>query len=378
MKYSVSFVIAILTVTQCLSQNFSSLSVLVSDDETGKPIEAASVIIKEAGWATKITGSDGKAFFDKSMPVGEIRFIVSKEGYQGIEGAFNITTEERSNSLNVKLSKFQDEKLLIIGEIVDDNNNDLEGVIIEIRIADMTRTTKSDASGNYKFIVPLGKTPFDASSIRFEIKCSDGNHKISETVPVSKTNTVYKDFKISCLQLYLDTISRKYSSFQLGLLPFLMVASRQQGDMAKYKEQRSSFIKLCKKFNFPLKYDEEELTPEFILSTVFSNLTPFMSSNELEVKEGFLLSRNFDELLVTWFFSEETFKEAAFYPILENFEKFLKNNTILSKELNEEGLNILKKDFRSNIKKGYQTRALNYYNLYNWMNNKVDKYLFNN
>ncbi|MFM9947266.1 MAG: hypothetical protein ACKV1O_04950 [Saprospiraceae bacterium] len=132
MKFSISILVAILTATQCLAQSFSSLAVFVSESETGKPLATASVIIKEAGWATKTTGSDGKAFFDKSMPIGEIHYIVSKEGFQGVEGTFNITTEEKSNSLKINISKFRDDRLLITGEVVDDYDRDLEHVQISM------------------------------------------------------------------------------------------------------------------------------------------------------------------------------------------------------------------------------------------------------
>jgi hypothetical protein len=107
MKSIISFFVIVFTGTNCLSQSFASLAVFVSENQSGTPVPSASVIIKEAGWASKTTGSDGKAFFEKSMPVGEIHYIVSKEGYQGVEGTFNITTEEKSNTLRIIFSKFR-------------------------------------------------------------------------------------------------------------------------------------------------------------------------------------------------------------------------------------------------------------------------------
>ncbi|MBK8968372.1 MAG: hypothetical protein IPM36_17245 [Lewinellaceae bacterium] len=85
MKSISSIIIAFLATISCYSQSFSSLAVFISENENGNPIPSASIIVKEAGWALKTTGIDGKVFFDKSMPVGEIHYIISKEGYQGLK-----------------------------------------------------------------------------------------------------------------------------------------------------------------------------------------------------------------------------------------------------------------------------------------------------
>lgn len=198
MKSTISFLIVLLTAINCYSQSFSSLAVFISDEETGNPISSASIIVKEAGWATKTTGSDGKAFFDKSMPIGEIHYIVSKEGYQGLEGTFNITTEEKSNSLKIKLSKFRDDRLLITGEVVDDNDRDLEGAVVEVKVADIIRTAKTDASGNYKIELTLNRTQYDVSTLKLEAKCGNGNGKKVETIDLTRRNVIYKDFKLNC------------------------------------------------------------------------------------------------------------------------------------------------------------------------------------
>lgn len=79
MKNIITLAFLILIQSICLAQPHSSLVVLVSDKETGKAIPGASVIIKEAGWATKTADGNGKAIFTKSIPMGEIHFVVSKE-----------------------------------------------------------------------------------------------------------------------------------------------------------------------------------------------------------------------------------------------------------------------------------------------------------
>jgi|GEM_PF-4812435 len=197
MKFFIPFLIVILTGNNCLSQSFSSLAVFVSEQETGKPVPSASVIIKEAGWASKTTGIDGKVFFDKSMPIGEIHYIVSKEGYQGIEGSLNITTEEKSNSLNIKLSKFRDDRLLITGEVVDENERDLEGAIVEVKVADIIKSMKTDAGGNYKIEININEIKFDPNVLKIEVKYNNGCKK-SEIIDLTRKNVIYKDFKLAC------------------------------------------------------------------------------------------------------------------------------------------------------------------------------------
>lgn len=107
MKNTIYLFVGILTSSNCFSQSFSSLAVFVSENQSNSPVSSASVVIKEAGWASKTTGNDGKVFFENSIPIGEIHYIVSKEGYHGVEGTFNITTEEKSNSLRIIFSKFR-------------------------------------------------------------------------------------------------------------------------------------------------------------------------------------------------------------------------------------------------------------------------------
>lgn len=180
-----------------IAQSFSSLAVLVTDNSSGGPISNAVVVIKEAGWVSKITGTDGKVFFENSMPIGEVHYIISKEGYQGLQGAINITTETKSNTLHIKLSKQRGDKVLISGEITDESNRELSGAIIEARIADIYQSTTSDNSGNYRLELDLN-TEYDKSTLRLEAKCADRSSKVSTTVALTRNNVIYKDFKISC------------------------------------------------------------------------------------------------------------------------------------------------------------------------------------
>lgn len=208
MKTTISFLISIFVVIgTCFAQSFSSLVIFVSDTETGNPLENASVIIKEAGWALKSSDSKGNVSFIKSIPIGEIHYIVSKEGYQGLEGVFNITTEEKSNSLNIKLSKYQDNKVLISGEVTDDLGRDFEGVTVEAKFANIVKTTKTDQSGNYFLEMPLNSTSYKPTQIKIEAKYNNTCKKV-ETVDLNRTNQIYKDIKLSCEDLKPEIVEK--------------------------------------------------------------------------------------------------------------------------------------------------------------------------
>ena len=197
MKKSILLVSSILMInTGIIAQAFSSLVVLLSDKDSGQPIVNASVMIKEAGWISKSSDSQGKALFVKSIPIGEIHYIISKEGYQGQEGVFNITTEEKSNTLNVKISKMNDNKVLISGEVTDDLGRDLGGVTVEAKYATIIKTTTTDQSGNYFIEIPLNMTSYTATQIKIEAKYN--SCKKAELVDLNRTNQIYKDIKLEC------------------------------------------------------------------------------------------------------------------------------------------------------------------------------------
>jgi len=179
------------------AQSFTSLVVYVGDAINNEPLNGATIIIKESGWSNKNTGSDGKAFFDSSIPIGEIRYIVSKEGYLGAEGTFNVTTELKSNTLIIKLNKIRADMLLITGEVLDQNGADLENVIVEAKIANYIKKSTTDKSGNYSIELSLSEIKYDAVRIKMEVKI--GNEcKVTEVLELPRRNILYKDFKLDC------------------------------------------------------------------------------------------------------------------------------------------------------------------------------------
>ncbi|MCX6304596.1 MAG: carboxypeptidase-like regulatory domain-containing protein [Bacteroidetes bacterium] len=200
MKYLLAFIyIFISCLTNLQSQTkYTSLYVFVTELDGVTPIANATIRIEQAGWASKTTGKEGIAYFDGSVPIGRIRYIVSKEGYSSEDAAFNVTTEEKSNTLRVKLNKRQDEKLLITGKVTDKYNKELSGANIEVKIADLVLTAKTDKSGNYAIELMLDRVKYNVSYIRIEAKCSNGNRKIIEEIAIPKTNNIPRDFKLDC------------------------------------------------------------------------------------------------------------------------------------------------------------------------------------
>lgn len=181
------------------AQSFSSLVVLVVEKQTGKPIANAAVMIKETGWTGKSTGIDGKVVFDKSMPVGEINYVVTRDGYQGLDGRFNITTEVKSNTLRLELAKTpmpESDKVLIRGEVTDKNNLDIAGALVEVKIGNLIKTDTTDRSGNYLIELELSKTVYQENAVRIEVK--DRGCKKVETVSLPRTNVINKDFQLEC------------------------------------------------------------------------------------------------------------------------------------------------------------------------------------
>lgn len=193
------FIFTLLMPAVCLSQSFSSLAVIVLEKATRKPISNANFSIKETGWTAKPTGNDGKVNFDKSVPIGEITYVVTADGYQGVEARFNITTEVKSNTLAVELTKTPlpaGDKVLIRGEITDKNNVDLEGALVEVKVGDIIKTATTDRSGNYFIEVELSKSAYQENTVRIEAKNRDC--KKIESVNLPRTNVINKDFMLDC------------------------------------------------------------------------------------------------------------------------------------------------------------------------------------
>ncbi|MBK8968371.1 MAG: hypothetical protein IPM36_17240 [Lewinellaceae bacterium] len=88
--------------------------------------------------------------------------------------------------------------------MVDDDEKDLEGAIVEVKVADIVKTAKTDASGNYKIELTLNRTEYDVNTLKLEAKCRNGSGKKTETIDLTRRNVIYKDFKLNCETVLTD------------------------------------------------------------------------------------------------------------------------------------------------------------------------------
>jgi len=178
----------------CLSQTtIVPVTFIIEDFDSHKEIVAALVTVRQTA-LTQPTLANGKVKFE-NVPVGEIEYYIMKEGYQFGTGRVNVSSDIKTNNFRIPISKLDDKKILVTGEVSDAEGRDLKDVMVEVKIADQVRTVMSDASGNYSLdIAPSIKYP--ASTMRIEVK--KGDCKKTENVDIPKTNVVYKDFKLDC------------------------------------------------------------------------------------------------------------------------------------------------------------------------------------
>ncbi len=198
MKKTTILSINLLFAIFCIAQNTESITFKVEDFATNKLVAGAQISIKEAGWATKSTGVDGKVLFAK-MPMGEIHYTVLKDGFQRLDGAVNVTTKGDDNNFLLSLNKTpkpNEDKILITGEVNDAEGRDVEGALVEAKIANIIRTVKTDESGNYSIEIILNGNP-GGTKIFMEIKTKSGC-KQKESFDLPREVVIVKDYKMNC------------------------------------------------------------------------------------------------------------------------------------------------------------------------------------
>ena len=142
----------------------------VEDFDTHKGMPGALVQVRQTA-STQPTLADGKVTFN-NVPVGEIEYYIMKEGYQFETGRVNVSTDEKTNIFRIPISKIDDKKILVTGEVTDSEGRDIKDALVEVKIADQVRTVTTDASGNYSAdIAPSAKFP--SSTMRIEVKKGD-------------------------------------------------------------------------------------------------------------------------------------------------------------------------------------------------------------
>lgn len=217
MKKIISLSTYLLLSVLCFAQNTESVTFKVEDFNTNKIVVGAQISIKEAGWATKSTGADGKVLFEK-MSMGEIHYTVLKDGYQRLDGAVNVTTKGDDNNFLLSLNKIpkpNEDKILITGEVNDTDGRDVEGALVEAKIANIIRTVQSDESGNYSLELALNGNP-GGTKIFMEIKTKSGC-KTKDAFDLPREVVVVKDFKLNCNSIEAEEVIKP--KVQKVLLP---------------------------------------------------------------------------------------------------------------------------------------------------------------
>jgi hypothetical protein len=187
----------ILTISSSLrGQSYVPVVFIVSDFATSRTISNAQVSVRQAGWATKLTDSNGKVSFD-NVPVGAINFIVTKDGYQLYEGEQNLSSEVKSNTFKIPLTSIPTtkDKILVTGEVIDKDGRDIEGAWVEVKAANIVQNGLTDKSGNYSIEISLN-TGYTVSNLAIEAK--KGDCKVKQNVDIPRGNVVYKDIKLDC------------------------------------------------------------------------------------------------------------------------------------------------------------------------------------
>ncbi len=192
--FAITFFVVISNIS---GQSFVPVVFIVSDFDTNKHINEAQVTIRQSAFATKSTGVGGKVSFD-NVPIGAIRFFVSKDGYQMYEGEENVTSEVKSNAFRISLSKksIRQDKILITGEITDGENRDLEGVLVEAKIANIVKTGETDKSGNYFIDLLLNSNP-GGTTIYLEVTDKDGC-KLKDYFDLPREVVIEKNYELNC------------------------------------------------------------------------------------------------------------------------------------------------------------------------------------
>lgn len=166
---------------------------IVEDFDTHKGMAGALVTVRQTA-ATQPTLADGKVTFN-NVPVGEIEYFIMKEGYQFETSRVNVSTDEKTNIFRIPVSKIDDKKILVTGEVTDGEGRDVKDALVEVKIADQISTVKTDASGNYAVSI-IPNPEFRSSQVKIEVK--KGECKKTEIVDLPLGNVINKDFRLDC------------------------------------------------------------------------------------------------------------------------------------------------------------------------------------
>lgn len=182
------------------AQDSYPVSFLLTDSETGEPIEDADLAIKEIGYQSRSSNNRGTIYFDL-VPIGEIHYIITKDGYVGADGVFNVTSIPKDNTLRVSLSKIPNSSsnsILVSGEVFDSNGKEIPGAEIELRAGRVLKRSKADDSGNYFVEFNLDELKYGINEFQLEVSTDTDGCKKRERFPIPKNNYIFKEVILDC------------------------------------------------------------------------------------------------------------------------------------------------------------------------------------
>lgn len=198
------FIISIFIQTHLSSQQTSRypLVLRVIDKRTSTPIEGAEILIKEIGFQVHKTNFDGIVSVI-SVPVGEINYRVSKEGYISTTGQINITTETKSNTREIEITKLPvgpAESIIIYGDIIDNHGRKVIDAEVQVDIADLKKKTISDNTGYFSIEIDFSELRYLVPEFRLNVTKDECRRSARYTIP---KNPVYDvgNFSMDCYEV---------------------------------------------------------------------------------------------------------------------------------------------------------------------------------
>lgn len=213
MKY-IYLAVFLLCYTFSLCQSTSDLTIRVVDSETRNPIKSAIVSIKEVAFITKSSDQNGLVYYNE-VEKGAINITVVHPNYLTLETSVNVSGISTDDNFIIILRRVpKDEEVLIFGEVSQDEEIDVEGARVEIKIGNIILEKLTDHSGNYDFKI-YEKELVD-SELHLEVQFKDCI-EYSETFNIPRSNILKVDISLECngSSAYVVTESEILENFSM-------------------------------------------------------------------------------------------------------------------------------------------------------------------
>jgi hypothetical protein len=159
------------------------------------------------------TDIDGRApFLNVPADSSVMMYRVQKEGFQTKNGNSRIYREPEKNVIELTLKK---STILIYGEVSDVNNMDINGADIEVKLANITKNTITNHSGNYAVEIDLNNK-YASDNILIKVKKGACTTKDVLVIPRNGDN-INKNFRLDCFPPFPPSEYHYYSVKYLGV-----------------------------------------------------------------------------------------------------------------------------------------------------------------